>query len=106
MSAKRRKANRGVATVAADGRLTIHGVAELRDALIAAFADSTAVSISLDNDEQIDVAGAQLLVALYREAAQTGSVLSLPERLPEPIQKWAERAGLVFDRVPNEVSHE
>ena len=110
-------ARKNSVSVAANGRLTLRGVVELRDELLAALAAADSVAISVDPDEPIDVAGAQLLVAAYRQAvkeieeasagaAETGSdgrAIKLPKKTPVTFRTFCDRAGLDISSAPSEV---
>ncbi|MEO4046459.1 STAS domain-containing protein [Pseudomonas sp. CAU 1711] len=61
------------------GSLTIYEVAQARDALLAAFAESRDASWRLDLHElgELDSAGAQLLLAAHRHLREAGGDLQL-----------------------------
>lgn len=96
-------ARKNSVSVAANGRLTLRGVVELRDELLAALAAADSVAISVDPDEPIDVAGAQLLVAAYRQAARDGRAIKLPKKTPVTFRTFCDRAGLDISSAPSEV---
>ena len=45
-------------------------------------------------NDDIDVSGAQVLIAAQRAAKLRGQKVLLPEVLPESMQGWLERAGI------------
>lgn len=54
--------------------LTIHGVRELKSALLQK-SDATALVVGVDNVKDVDTAGVQLLLALRRSRVQSGRAL-------------------------------
>ena len=88
------------------GRLTLLGVAELKDELREALGSGNRIVIEMSDDEPVDVAGAQLLISALVSADRDGVAIELPDPLPAAPRTWAERAGITLDRVLNGVADE
>jgi anti-anti-sigma factor len=66
-----------------EGELTVFTVHALKERLMAALADSTALQINLSDVSEVDGAGIQLLLATKREVQQRGGELSLTGHPPQ-----------------------
>ena len=105
MKAKSRR-KQTVTELASDGRVTILGVSELQQELLTHWEQQTPVALTMSDDEAIDLAGAQLIIAAIRAAGRDRREFAIPDPLPSAVQEWTARAGLVFDPVVSEVHHE
>jgi len=92
--------------VTSAGRLTLLGVAELKDELREALGSGSRIVIEMSDDELIDVAGAQVLISALVSSGRQKQSVELPDPLPTPVATWAEHAGIVFDQASDGVQHE
>jgi len=71
------------APLSIEGELTVFTVHALKDRMMAALAQSSALQVDLSEVSEVDGAGIQLLLAAKREAQQRGGTLSLIGQPPQ-----------------------
>ena len=76
------------------GRLTIWGAGDLKELLLREMGTSSDLVLQMADNDEIDMAGAQVLLAARQSAMACSQQLVFPEELPESIQIWLGRAAL------------
>ena len=72
--------------VAIAGAMTIYDAAAAKDTLLDALKGATQIEVDLSGVDEMDTAGAQLLVLLKREAASTGKGVALCGHSPAVLE--------------------
>lgn len=87
--------------LALEGELTIYDVAEAKGQLCAALDERPRLELNLAGLEELDTAGAQLLVWIKQEAARKGKLLSLYAHSPAVVDVFdlLKVAGLFGDPI-------
>ncbi len=71
------KGNKGLRTLAPQGKLTIENASEFRVELLSALSDASALLIDMSGLEEIDLSGVQLIYSARRSALSQGKELHL-----------------------------
>jgi anti-anti-sigma regulatory factor len=79
------------------GRLTIQRAQELKDLLAKEVQRGSGIVLSMADDDEMDVAGAQVLLAARKSAMGSSQQVKFPEKMPDSIIKWLTRAALCGD---------
>ena len=93
-SAKKAVASQTFGEVYVAGRLTLWGVGDLKELLLTDIEKNTDLVIRLSANDEIDIAGVQVLIAARKSAKLRGGNVSLTAVLPESMEDWLNRAGI------------
>ncbi len=77
-----------------EGAIDIGAAAELKAALLDAFAAGKAISVSAEAVSDFDITAYQLLWAAAREARRSGGHLAVAGQMPEPVRDALSGMGL------------
>jgi anti-sigma B factor antagonist len=83
----------GAMRIGIEGSMMIYDAVELRDELLAALDQAREFDVDLQEVDEIDTAGVQLLLMAWNEAARTGRQIRLVAA-SEPVQEVLDRYGL------------
>jgi anti-sigma B factor antagonist len=83
----------GIMRIGVDGSMTIYDAVGFRDELLAALDQASEFDVDLEQVEEIDTAGVQLLLMAWNEAARTGRQIRLVAA-SEVVKEVLDRYGL------------
>jgi hypothetical protein len=83
----------GISLIRMEGDVSIAMAAEMKDLLVKALASGTDQHISMASATDLDVTALQLLYAADREAAKSGTKLTLDDHVPDEIFSAMTDAG-------------
>jgi anti-anti-sigma regulatory factor len=83
----------GIALIRIEGDVSIAMAAEMKDLLIKTLASGKDLHVSMASATDLDVTALQLLYAADREAAKSGTKLTLDDQVPEEIFSAMTDAG-------------
>ena len=89
----------GVLTIRIEGKATIHGVAELKAALVETFESASEIMLDVNRVAEIDAAFLQLFCAAQKSAAAANKVFHLGGCFPEALAKGFVDAGFPLPSV-------
>ena len=78
------------------GKLTIRGASDLRELLLNEISDGADLRLKMAKNDEMDVAGVQVLLAAAQSAKSSSARIRLPEHLPASIESWLTRAGIAM----------
>jgi anti-anti-sigma regulatory factor len=80
--------------VAFEGALTLRTIVDARDRLLRALSENASIVIDCSAAAEIDLSGAQLILAALKSAARSGKQISFDPPMPPALRSLLAAAGL------------